>query len=180
MVQWFISLPSLTKRLCRLDAGSFCFHQYALLTANILWSKNWKQGTILDRTSGQNHRLQTPGEGMSLTTWPKNQSHSQIFRYSQSIFCLLHRPNYLDFFELCLHWVSVVCGQNASRWSEKPRVVQVYISDFERSQKNPISVQVNKDRRCHTVFILTIFWAKKLNFFGYFMDLKSISSLVQP
>ena len=93
------------------------FYPYALLTANILWSKNWKQGTILDRTN----------------------------------------------------------GQNVSRWSEKPsRVVQVYISDFERSQKNPISVQVNKDRRCHTVFILTIFWAlgKKFELFWILHGLK--------
>ena len=113
--QWFISLPSLTKRLCRLDAGSFCWFfekgcemkiAFSILpvcaSQHLSWSKNWKQGTILDKTN----------------------------------------------------------GQNASRWSEKPsRVVQVYTSDFERSQKNPISVQVNKDRRCHTVFILAIFWA---------------------
>ena len=47
----------------------------------------------------------------------------------------------------------------------------MYTSDFERSQKNPISVQVNKDRRCHTVFILTIFWAldKKFELFGYIL-----------
>ena len=39
---------------------------------------------------------------------PKIQS--QIFRYSRSIFCLPHRPNFSDFFDFCLHWVSVVRG----------------------------------------------------------------------
>ena len=34
--------------------------------------------------------------------------HSQIFRYSRSIFCLQHQPNFSDIFDLCLHWVSVV------------------------------------------------------------------------
>ena len=42
------------------------------------------------------------------TTRPKIQSQSQIFRYGQSIFCLPHRPNFSDIFDLCLHWVSVV------------------------------------------------------------------------
>ena len=32
---------------------------------------------------------------------------SQSFRYGQSIFCL---PKFSDFFEFCLHWVSVVCA----------------------------------------------------------------------
>ena len=36
---------------------------------------------------------------------------SQIFRYGRSIFCLPHRPNFSDIFDLCLHWVSVVRGQ---------------------------------------------------------------------
>ena len=32
--------------------------------------------------------------------------------YGRSIFCLPHRPNFSDLFELCLHWVSVVYGTN--------------------------------------------------------------------
>ena len=39
---------------------------------------------------------------------PKIQSQSQIFRYGRSIFCLPHRPKFPDFFDLCLHWVSIV------------------------------------------------------------------------
>ena len=35
-------------------------------------------------------------------------SHSQIFWYGRSIFCLPHRPKSSGFFDLCLHWVSVV------------------------------------------------------------------------
>jgi hypothetical protein len=34
----------------------------------------------------------------------------KIFRYNQSIFCLLHWPNFSDIFDLCLHWVYVVCA----------------------------------------------------------------------
>ena len=35
-------------------------------------------------------------------------SHSQIF----SRFCLPHQPKFSDFFNLYLHWVSVISGQN--------------------------------------------------------------------
>ena len=55
-----------------------------------------------------NHGLRTPSEEIAFTARPKIHSHSQIFRYSRSIFCLPHRPKFSDFFELCLHWVSVV------------------------------------------------------------------------
>ena len=43
------------------------------------------------------------------------KSHSQIFRHGWSIFCLPHRPTFSDFFDLCLHWVSVVCACNQSK-----------------------------------------------------------------
>ena len=39
---------------------------------------------------------------------PSLHSHSQIFRYGRSIFCLPHQPKFSDIFDLCLHWVSVV------------------------------------------------------------------------
>ena len=54
------------------------------------------------------HGLRTPGEKMVFTARPKIQSQSQIFRYGRSIFCLPHRPNFSDNFDLFLHWVSVV------------------------------------------------------------------------
>ena len=54
------------------------------------------------------HKLKTPSEKIAFTVWPKIHSHSQIFRYGRSIFCLPHRPNFSDIFDLCLHWVSVV------------------------------------------------------------------------
>ena len=50
------------------------------------------------------------GKCQHYTARPKIHSHSQIFRCSQSIFCLPHRPKFSDFFDFCLHWVSVVCG----------------------------------------------------------------------
>ena len=54
------------------------------------------------------HGLRTPREEIAFTARPKIQSQSQVFRYSQSISCLPHRPNFSDIFDLCLHWVSVV------------------------------------------------------------------------
>ena len=54
------------------------------------------------------HRLKTPSEEITFTARPKINSHSQIFRYGRSIFCLPHRPIFSDIFDLCFHWVSVV------------------------------------------------------------------------
>ena len=45
---------------------------------------------------------------IAFTAWPKIHSHPQIFRYGGSIFCLPHWPKFSDFFDLCLHWASVV------------------------------------------------------------------------
>ena len=55
------------------------------------------------------HGLRTPREEIALPERPKIHSHSQIFKYGRSIFCLPHRPNFSDIFDLCLHWVPVVC-----------------------------------------------------------------------
>ena len=55
-----------------------------------------------------NHELRTPREKIAFTARPKIQSQSHISRYGRSIFCLPHRPNFSDIFDLCLHWVSVV------------------------------------------------------------------------
>ena len=59
------------------------------------------------------HGLRTPREEIAFTARPKiqSQSQSQIFRHNQSIFCLPHRPNFSDIFDLCLHWVSVIRAQ---------------------------------------------------------------------
>ena len=68
-------------------------------------------GVILSTVSGEQtskHGLRTPREEIAFTARPKIHSHSQIFRYGRSIFCLPHRPNFSDIFYLCLHWVSVV------------------------------------------------------------------------
>ena len=58
--------------------------------------------------NGCKHGLRTPREEITFTARPKIQSQSQIFRNSRSIFCLPHRPNFSDIFDLYLHWVSVV------------------------------------------------------------------------
>jgi hypothetical protein len=67
--------------------------------------------SLLNYTSkyqGLSHRLRIPDEEITFTARPKIHSHSQIFKYGQSIFCLPHQPKFSDFFHLCLHWVSVV------------------------------------------------------------------------
>ena len=69
------------------------------------WATLWVKVTEL---LWPNHGLQTPREEIVLTAWPKNQSHSQIFRYGQSRFCLPLRPKFSDIFDLCLHWLSIV------------------------------------------------------------------------
>jgi hypothetical protein len=69
---------------------------------------------------GFQHELRTPGEKIVFTELPKVHSHSQIFRYGRIIFCLPHQPKFSDFFDLCLHWVSVVrgfsCYTTLSNW----------------------------------------------------------------
>ena len=67
---------------------------------------NTKGGVTID------HGLRTPREGIAFTARPKIHSHSQIFRYGGSMFCLPHRPIFSDILDLCLHWVSVVRGLN--------------------------------------------------------------------
>ena len=67
-----------------------------------------------DELNCPTHGLRTPREEIAFTARPKIHSHSQIFRYGGSIFCLPHRPNFSDIFDLSLHWVSVVRGCNTS------------------------------------------------------------------
>ena len=50
------------------------------------------------------HGLWTLGEEIVFTTWPKINSHSQIFRYGRSIFCL---PN----FQISLIYAFIGCLQ---------------------------------------------------------------------
>ena len=70
--------------------------------------------------NSQLHGLRTPREEIAFTARPKIHSHSQIFRYGRSIFCLPHRPNFSDIFDLRLHWVSVVrVLYNSELYSQK-------------------------------------------------------------
>ena len=47
------------------------------------------------------HGLRTTRDEIAFTARPKIHSHSQIFRYGRSIFCLPHRPNSSDIFDFC-------------------------------------------------------------------------------
>ena len=81
------------------DLNALNFHEYNW------FEEKWMKNGIL-------HGLRTPREEIAFTARPKIQFQSQIFMYSRSIFCLPHRPNFSDIFDLCLHWVSVVRGCN--------------------------------------------------------------------
>ena len=48
------------------------------------------------------HGLRTSREEIVFTARPKIHSHSQMLRSGRSIFCLPHRPNFSDIFDLCL------------------------------------------------------------------------------
>ena len=86
---------------------------------------------------GQGHELRTLGEEIAFTERPKIHSHSQTFRSGWSIFCLPHRPKFSDFFDLCLHWVSVVRGQGTHSaktvlavWPKIPKIPQKISAQF--------------------------------------------------
>ena len=64
------------------------------------------------------HGLRTPGEEIAFTARRKIKSQPQIYRYGRSIFCLPHRPKISGFFDLCLHWVSVVRVMTNTGFSE--------------------------------------------------------------
>ena len=63
----------------------------------------------------QTHGLRTLRQKIAFTARPKIQPQSQIFRYGRSISYLPHRPKFSDFFDLCLHWESVVRGFTHTR-----------------------------------------------------------------
>ena len=89
-------------------------HKFARIYPVMNWQNNSckKLKKLAVHFYGLNHGLRTPREEIAFTARPKIHSHSQIFRYGRSIFCLPHRPKFSDFFDLCLHWVSVVRGLN--------------------------------------------------------------------
>ena len=96
------------------------------------------------------HHGRTPREEKAFTARPKIQSHSQIFRYGRSIFCLPHWPNFSDFFDLCLLWVSVVRA-----WKHKKQGVPYSSKDID--SKIFLSMETKKNRGCLIlVKILTV------------------------
>ena len=68
-----------------------------------------------------------PREEIAFTARPKIHFHSHIFRYGRSIFCLPHRPKFSDFFDLCLHWVSVVRALNQSERIAKVLLPELHV-----------------------------------------------------
>ena len=65
---------------------------------------------LVQKCRAHGHGLRTPGEEIAFPARPEIKSQSQIFRYGRSILYLPHRPKFSDFFDFCLHWVSVVCA----------------------------------------------------------------------
>ena len=86
--------------------------------------------------------LQTPRE--KFTAWPKIQSQSQIFRYGRSMFCLPHRPNFSDIFDLSFHWVCVVRA-----------IAPKYFSLAQKSQYFPFEIPNYFRKRKLYIYFLT-------------------------
>ena len=134
----FWTTPSATStyviRLFCISNCSFFFYiqiNHHLLKKNPYWQNLWsvnnlskrprklkinfifetvrhRRSMISSQLHSCRHGLRTPREEIAFTERPKIQSQSQILRYGRSIFCLPHRSNFSDIFDLCLHWVSVV------------------------------------------------------------------------
>ena len=75
-----------------------------------------------------NHGLRTPGKEIVFTARSKINSHSQILRYSQSIFCLPHRPEIFRFlwFMSLLGVRSPCIERNPSQVKEKWQAMHSY------------------------------------------------------
>ena len=56
------------------------------------------------------HGLRTPGEEIAFTAQPKFTLTPKFLGTAEAFVCLPHWPKFSDFFDLCLHWVSVVRG----------------------------------------------------------------------
>ena len=129
------------------------------------------------------HRLRTPREEIAFTARPKVQSQSQIFRYGGSIFCLPHRPNLSDIFDLCLHWVSVVRAHDhtiefQSTFSENSRFLEFPLGNLETRSKK-WSIHVSKFETLEPVLYLQyiLIWLLQL---AIFSDSKSAGSECHP
>ena len=68
----------------------------------------WKTGKSHHWCNHHYYGLRTPTEEIAFRAQPKIQSQSQLFWYGRRMFCLPHRPNFSDIFDLCLHWASVL------------------------------------------------------------------------
>ena len=89
---------------------------------------------LTSKNNNYNHGLRTPREEIAFTARPKIHSHSQMFRYGQSIFCLPHRPNFSNIFDLCLNCVSVVrvTRQGVSRIAEASQNTVGNLTNFRK------------------------------------------------
>ena len=69
-----------------------------------------KTGTLQSRTTDAQRRI---------SVLPKIHSHSQIFRYDQSIFCLSHRPNFSDIFGCQQSVPAMITGKSCFHYKEQ-------------------------------------------------------------
>ena len=109
-------IGALSDQLCTLFTGLFSCSKWALFLCLLLMPNlGFSETQVSEKLLLQTHGLRTPGDEIAFTARPKINSHSQIFRYGPSIFCLPHRPKFSDLFDLCLHWVSVVRGMDGTQ-----------------------------------------------------------------
>ena len=123
------------------------------------------------------HGLRTPGEEIVFTARPKINSHSQIFRYGRSIFCLSHRPKFSDLLGLCIFWVSVVRGTDAMMQTfsfldfyQKMRFIEnaIWGFDFPRLAEFARKIWLLKTKLLYLSLTVSCFFCKMIwkNFWG--------------
>ena len=107
-----LTVPFCRQKCCKFELNcespttaliNFLLNTASALTKVYHFCRSKNLGTDYGRPERKKPSL----HGRKFTPNPK------IFRYGGSIFCLPHRPNFSDIFDLCLHWVSVVRGLNA-------------------------------------------------------------------
>ena len=126
---------------------------------------------------------------MVFTAWLKINSHSQIFRYGQSIFYLPHRPKFLDFFDLCLNWVSIYswsighileheffclgclgwAGSKEKKvdLSFSGQLLRVFFPTFWGQKKRIFFENIVESFHIFLIFLMILFTAEPLRFFIY-------------
>ena len=103
------------------------YFQSWVQTTSLFSIRNLPMWFLFSKLYTMIHGLRTSREEIAFAARLKIYSHSQIFRYGRSIFCLPDRPGFSDIFDLCHHRVSVV-RDTAYFWKKYVRqITQLFL-----------------------------------------------------